>query len=343
MKRIVLGLSDGVDSAVAAHLLKEQGYEVLGLYLKNAGDRELEAARENAREAGIAFEALDAREALNEHVCQPFIDEYLRGRTPSPCPGCNRTVKLQALLDRADALGIKSVATGHYARKENGLLYMGAPECDQSYMLCLISPEQLNRLVLPLGAFAKSDVRKMAQRLGLSCAQRKDSRENCFIREMDYQTYIRRSRPESVGGPGEVYYDGCLFDSHEGIYAYTVGQRWRRDCNGRRLYVSRIDPAQNRIDLCLWEQLFTCKVDIANLNWLYGEPKESLLHGRIRVRHTRWETPECEIRIENGRAFVITAEPLRAPAKGQIAALYQEEKLIGGGTVESLAADYPLP
>ena len=342
MKRIVLGLSDGVDSAVAAHLLKASGYDVLGVYLINAGERELDAARKNAEEAGITFESLDIRAELKEKVCIPFVDEYLAGRTPSPCPGCNRDVKLNALIRRADELGIEEVATGHYVIKRDGALYMGDPECDQSYMLCMLKRAQLDRLVLPLGGYAKREVRNIAKQLGLSCADKPDSRENCFIRDTDYASYIRIHCPSRLKGAGEALFHGEPFDVHEGIYAYTVGQRWKRDREGRRLYVSRIDPGKNRIELCLWEELFTREVDIGNVSWLTEPPRCGEIPARIRIRHTRWETPDCALTIEGSRVRVVTQTPLRAPAPGQIAALYSENRLIGGGVVESVAADHPM-
>ena len=342
MKRIVLGLSDGVDSAVAADMLKRQGYEVTGVYLINAGEAELESARKSAGELGIRFEAADISDRLRECVCEPFICEYLSGRTPSPCPGCNRTVKLDALIRRADELGIDAVSTGHYVLKQGDALYRGDESCDQSYMLGLISREQLHRLILPLGSYKKTEIRQIAKDLNLSCADRADSRENCFIRDMDYVSYIRKSRPEAIKSGGDVYYQGRVFDTHDGIYGYTVGQRWKKDCSGRRLYVSRIDSAKNSIELCLWEELFTYEVDIGNLNLLCNLPENAEITAGIRVRHTRWETPECRLVIHGNTAHAVTAQPLRAPAKGQIAALYIGSRLIGGGTVESLAADYPI-
>ena len=341
-EKIVLGLSDGVDSAVAALVLQAQGYEVLGVYLKNAGESELGSAQTNARETGIGFYALEIKDNLQKRVCEPFIDEYLCGRTPSPCPGCNRTVKLETLMRFADEHGVQKIATGHYVLKKDGLLYMGEAECDQSYMLCLLTKEQVSRLELPLGDKSKSEVRQMAAKAGLSCAFRPDSRENCFIREMDYASYIRRARPDQLRGEGEVIYKGSVFDTHEGIYAYTVGQRWKRDCEGRRLYVSRIDAERNTIELCLWEELFTNVVDIDRVSLLYGAPEEETFSARIRVRHTRWETPQCTLQLRGESACAHTASPLRAPAPGQIAALYVENRLIGGGTVASTAADHPM-
>ncbi len=341
LKRVVLGLSDGVDSTVAAYLLKEQGYAVTGVYLQNAGETELENARRNAMETGVDFACIDIRALLEEKVCQPFVQNYLAGRTPSPCPVCNRDVKIETLLSYAQAHGIDEVATGHYVLKQGGKLYMGDESCDQSYMLCLLTRSQAEKLVLPLGAYGKSEVRQIAGRCGFRCADRPDSRENCFIRDTDYVSYIRSLAPQAVQDRGEVFYKGKLFDEHEGIYAYTVGQRWKCDCGGRRLYVSRISRGNNRIDLCLWEELFTRRVDVGGASWIADLPKAPF-EARIRVRHTRWETPGCTVFMQGDLVQVQTQTPLRAPVKGQVAAFYRGNQLIGGGTVESLAADYPL-
>ena len=340
--RIVLGLSDGVDSAVAAMKLREAGHEVVGVHLINGTEKEIEKAYQSAKELGIAFEAVPIREMLERHVCMPFVEAYLSGRTPSPCPPCNRDVKLKALIKTADELGIERVATGHYVLKRGNELYMGHESCDQSYMLCLISPEQLARLELPLGEYSKTQVRQLAAQMKLSCASRPDSRENCFIRDANYVSYIRMRASDRLPPEGIVLCDGQVFDTHEGIYAYTVGQRWRKDAGGRRLYVSRIDAVNNIIELCLWEGLFTRELDVGNLNWLDGIPPAREFNARIRIRHTRWETPDCRIVIKGSTAHVVTNSPVRAPVKGQVAAIYDGARLIGGGTVESLAADYPI-
>lgn len=338
MKKIVLGLSDGVDSAVAGVLLRQAGFEVLGVYLDIGSEENREAARESAREAGIGFRCMDVKARMETCVCAPFAREYLRGRTPSPCPGCNQTVKLPVLLEAADEYGAEEIATGHYVRKQGDRLYMGDASCDQSYMFAHLTPGIVERLRLPLGEMRKSDVRRMAAEWGLSCANRPDSRENCFIRGMDYAAYIRCREGGRLPGAGDVYFQGRIVDRHEGIYRYTVGQRWARDMGERRAYVSEIDAENNTLTLALWESLFTRRTRLSHVSFLSGQAPGASFEGAIRVRHTRWETPSCRVTLTgNGEALIETESDLRAPAPGQTAALYEGTRLLGGGIVEKFA------
>ena len=334
MQKVALGLSDGIDSAFSALVLKKLGYEVIGVHLIMSGDENLKCAEINAKEAGIPFEAVDIRDRLQKCVCEPFIDEYINGRTPSPCPGCNRDVKLPALYEAADRLGCDKIATGHYVLKKGTRLFMGNPSCDQSYMLARITPALNDRLLLPLGAYSKADVRKLALEAGLGAANRPDSRENCFIKGMNYTEYIELNRKGLLRGEGDLIYKGEIIGKHDGIYKYTVGQRWKDDIGDRRAYVTQIDAALNTITLALWEELFTTHTCVSNLNWIDGNIRKGKFDGAIRVRHTRWETPEAHFIINKDFAAVKTKSPLRAPAPGQTAAIYIGNELVGGGTVE---------
>ncbi len=336
MEKIVLGLSDGVDSAVSALLLKQVGYVVIGAYLDIAGADQRLAAERSARETGIEFTCIDIKQRLEQEVCTPFIDEYLKGRTPSPCVGCNRKLKLKALLELADSLGCAHIATGHYVRKENGELYMGDPSCDQSYMFSRLTGEQKERLILPLGHMCKKQAREIARENGLSCAGKPDSRENCFIRDMDYASYIEKQRPFEIPPCGNVYYRGEIIGTHDGIHRYTVGQRWKDDINARRTYIARIDAETNSLILALWEELFTKQTFLSDLTFFGNDLPTLPFRARIRVRHTRWETPACLVTPTFDGALIETDTELRAPAPGQCAALYDGDRLIGGGIVEEL-------
>ena len=328
MKKVVLGLSDGVDSAVAGYILKAQGYEVTGVYLDIAGNEAREAAIASARELQIPLKIADVTRELTEHVCKPFIAAYLRGETPNPCPGCNANVKLPLLLrEEADC-----IATGHYVRTDGTHLFMGSADNDQSYMLSRLTGAQAARLLLPLGDKNKAQVRKIALKKGFSCAARPDSRENCFVKGLKYSEWIEQNCPEQVPPPGDVTFENEVIGRHGGIHTLTVGQKWG-EMDGRRLYVSKINPLTNGVEVCVWEALFKTELRLTDLHFIYGAAPAQRFEGQIRVRHTRRETPRCTIIIEGAGARVLTQSPVRAPAPGQPAALYIGDMLIGGGTV----------
>ena len=197
MKKVVLGFSGGVDSAVCAKLLKDSGFDVHGLYMDNTDERSLADAVNTARFIGIPLEVRDVHAQLEERVCSRFAESYLRGETPNPCIICNPTLKFKTLLDFANEIGADNIATGHYARAENGVLYKGMPSNDQSYMLCRIRREQLDRLTLPLGRFEKTQVRKMAEGFDLPVAHsqhrraRVGKRHHCFYNEKIYPCLVK--------------------------------------------------------------------------------------------------------------------------------------------------------
>ena len=329
MDKVVLGLSGGVDSAVAAHLLRESGLEVYGLYLDN-GLPGADAAREAAASLSVPLTITDSREAMEQYVCTPFAEAYLRGETPNPCIICNPSVKFKTLIAVADRIGAELVATGHYARAENGTLYKGMPSNDQSYMLCRIRREQLDRLILPLGGYEKAQVRQMAESFTLPVAHKPDSMEICFIPDKDYIGWI--SRRAELPPPGDFIFRSEVVGRHEGIHRYTVGQRRPGLIDGRKVYVSRIDPAANTVELALWEELFKTEVRARNFNWLIDEPREPI-RASVRVRHTKWEMPPCTVYPEGDGVRIICDEPVRAPAVGQSAVLYDGDYVLGGGFI----------
>ena len=328
--KVVLGFSGGVDSAVSAALLRRAGWEVCGLYLDNTDENARRDAVETAAFLNIPLEILDVRAELEEKVCAPFCQSYLRGETPNPCILCNPSVKFRALLETADRLGAEAVATGHYARAEGGALYKGRPANDQSYMLCRLRREQLDRLVLPLGGMEKAETRALAERLALPVAHKKDSMEICFIPDRDYVGWLSR-RGELPGG-GDFVFHGTVVGRHEGIFRYTVGQRKSGLIDGRKVYISRIDARSNTIELALWEELFRTKLFARDFNWLIDPPTEPV-RASVRVRHTKWEEPICTATVDGGRVRIECVEPVRAPAPGQSAVLYDGERVLGGGFI----------
>ena len=330
MSKVVLGFSGGVDSSVSAVLLQKAGFEVCGLYLDNTDEAARQEAAASAERMGIALRILDVHKELEEKVCRPFTACYLRGETPNPCILCNPALKFRALLAEADRVGAEQIATGHYARAEGGALYKGRPSNDQSYMLCRLTREQVSRLTLPLGGFEKKQVRALAEGFGLPAAHKPDSMEICFIPDKDYVNWLGQRAP--LPGPGDFLFHGESIGRHEGIFRWTVGQRIPGLYEGRKLYVSRIDAARNAIELALWEELFETSVLARDFNWLIDTPAEPI-RASVRVRHTKWENPPCTARLEGNLVRIDCDEPVRAPAPGQSAVLYDGERLLGGGFI----------
>ena len=329
--KVVLGFSGGVDSAVCAALLRRAGREVVGVYLDNTDEKARQDAVDTAAFLSIPLEIVPIAAALEEKVCAPFCASYLRGETPNPCILCNPAVKFKTLLAIADRLGAEAIATGHYARAEGGALYKGRPSNDQSYMLCRLRREQLSRLVLPLGGLEKRETRALAEQFELPVAHKKDSMEICFIPDKDYVGWMSRRGP--LPPPGDFIFHGQLVGRHEGVFNWTVGQRIPGLHEGRKLYVARIDAETNRIELALWEELFKTEFLARDFNWLIDTPAAPL-RASVRVRHTKWEEPACTATPQSdGSVRIECDEPVRAPAPGQSAVLYDGERVLGGGFI----------
>ena len=328
MAKVVLGLSGGVDSAVAARLLQRAGYEVFGLYLDTGSDAARADAIATAEYLSVPLTVRDVRGELEEKVCRPFTESYLRGETPNPCILCNPSVKFKSLIDCADRLGAPFVATGHYARARDGMLFKSMPANDQSYMLCRLRRDQVERMLLPLGEYEKKQVRALAGEFGIPVAHKPDSMEICFIPDRDYIGWIGRR-----AGPGDVTLDGEVVARHEGYPRYTVGQRLPGLWHERKLYVAAIRPEKNELVAALWDDLFKTEVRARSVNWLIDRPDEPL-RGSVRVRHTKWENPDCTVYVEGDGARIVCDTPVRAPARGQAAVIYQGDRLIAGGWIE---------
>ena len=330
-KHVVLGLSGGVDSAVCLALLQEQGYNVTGLYLENGvspdGARD---ARAVAERFGVELLVADIRDELEHKVCAPFEAAYRAGETPNPCILCNPTLKFKTLLDYADRLDAQYVATGHYARTQDGGLYKGNPANDQSYMLCRLLPEQVQRLILPLGGYAKTETRQLAERFGIPVANKPDSMEICFIPDKDYAGWMARRSP--LPGKGDFVLEGKVIGQHDGICRYTVGQRRPGLVNDRKVYIAHIDAETNTIQLAYWDDLFHTTLRARDFNWIIRRP-EAPIRATVRVRHTKWENPPCTAYIEGDTVRIECDEPVRAPAPGQSAVLYDGDRVLGGGFI----------
>jgi tRNA-specific 2-thiouridylase len=356
-ERVVVGMSGGVDSAVAAALLLEQGYEVIGVTMliwnppgmdraEQGGCCGLGAAEDARRVAarlGIRHYVLDFQEVFYDTVIRNYIDEYRAGRTPNPCIRCNEFVKFGALLRRAELLGAERVATGHYARvrwdEERGrwLLLRGADRRkDQSYALYRLKQEQLARTLFPLGEFDKTRTRAMAAELGLPVAAKPDSQEVCFVPDNDYANFLAVMVPESRREGEIVDPEGRVLGRHRGVAGYTVGQRKGLGLAAPQpLYVTTIDPAANQLTVAAGDHpgLYAREVIASNVNMIaIKDPGGSCLV-TARIRYNMPDRP-ATMRWEADRLRVVFEEAQRAITPGQAVVCYEGEVVVGGGVID---------
>lgn len=329
-KTVVLGLSGGVDSAVAARLLLEAGYTVYGHWLDiGLGGREEAAAV--ADSLGIPFSTGDIRDDLEREVMAPFRADYLAGRTPLPCARCNPTVKFPALFRRAAEVGADLVATGHYAKIVQGeagesLLCRGGHANDQAYLLARLPKALLPRLVFPLGSYEKVQVRQLARNFGLPAADKPDSMEICFIPHGDYAAWLEQQG--QVPPPGDfVDRTGKVLGRHKGIHHYTLGQRRGLGIPAEhRLFVSELRPAENQVVLSDGRDLMADQVWGTDWNPLAPLPQGQAV--TVRLRHSKTETPAHLTLGQDGPRLDLLA-PARAPTPGQLAVVYQGDVVLG--------------
>jgi tRNA-specific 2-thiouridylase len=370
MARIVVAMSGGVDSSVAAALLKEQGHEVIGMMLRlwaepapaNDGDVEqvvqnkccsLEAvydARRVSQILDIPFYIVNVERQFRDTVVDYFYREYMAGHTPNPCLICNRHVRFTVLLQRALALGAEYLATGHYARVDDDprtgrrRLRKGVdPVKDQSYVLHVLRQEQLRRACFPLGGFTKAEVRAMAAERGLPVATKAESQEICFVAGNDYRGFVNRyaaltQRPQPQ--PGPIYdHTGRQVGEHRGLAYYTVGQRKGLGIAAAEpLHVLRIDAARNALIVGPEHQLYRSVFTVRDVTFTGGEAPREPFDAWVRVRYKAPERPAWVTPLPDGRARVELAEPQRAITPGQAAVFYGGEtgdEVLGGGIIEA--------
>lgn len=338
MKKILVALSGGVDSAGAALLLKARGYEVGGatMLLRDGGEAEAESAREAAKQLGIDFYLFDLRQEFREKVIEPFRRVYEAGGTPNPCVVCNKTMKFGIFLEKALALGYDGIATGHYARlrRENGrsLLYVAQNRAkDQTYMLTMLSQEQLKYCLFPLGEVEdKEQLRQLAMEAGLSLSRKKDSQDICFVPDGDYMAYL--TAQGLIPQPGNfIRPDGTVLAPHKGMEAYTVGQRRGLGLAfGERAYV--LGKRGTDVILGAPEGLFHREVAVGGVNYLPFDRLEEALRVEAKLRYTPRMASALLIPREDG-CILRFDEPQRAPTPGQTAAFYLGDQLLGGGVI----------
>ena len=332
-ERVVLGLSGGVDSAVAARLLLRD-YDVSGVYLDiGLGGTGAADAAAVAETLGIPIEVADIRAELEREVCAPFTADYLAGRTPLPCARCNPAVKFPALLKAAERAGAAHVATGHYARVENGLLKKGRPANDQSYMLARLPKSILQKVIFPLGDYEKTQVRALAREFGIPVADKPDSMEICFIPDQDYAAWL--DRRGATPPPGNfVDAAGHVLGRHKGIHHYTLGQRRGLGVSGpHRYFVSAIRPSANEVVLSDGADLYVSEARCVQPNWIAADGLDGQREATVRLRHSRTETPA--VLSMDGDAVVMRMKaPARAPTPGQLAVFYDGDTVLGSGWIE---------
>ena len=353
---VVVAMSGGVDSSVAAALLKQQGYDVIGITLNvwpEAGGvgadshhstccslDSVEDARRVADKLGIPHYTLNFRDLFDQTVIQTFLSEYLSGRTPNPCVLCNRFVKFQALLARAQALGADYLATGHYARLSRSssgrfTLHKALDASkDQSYALYSLTQEQLARTLLPLGGLEKAETRRIAADLGLVTAAKAESQEICFVPDGDYASYIRRRLPSAVR-PGPIRdRKGAVLGTHPGIAFFTVGQRKGLGIAlGKPLYVLEIVPEENAVVVGEREELQCSGLIADDFNWVSIEEPRGTIRASARIRYRAPEASGWASVWRDGSVEVRFDEAQRAVAPGQAVVLYDGDEVLGGGTI----------
>lgn len=348
-KKVLLGLSGGVDSTAAAFLLQQQGYQVTGLFFDVLGNQErlIQRAKTAAEQLGISFICRNVKEEFEERIIGDFCSSYLRGETPNPCVRCNPLLKFRILKQEADRIGAFYLATGHYARvqtDEEGIAHLcrgKSEKKDQSYMMYRLPQEILRRLVLPLGETEeKETVRSLLRGEGLSNAEAKDSQEICFIPEGSYGDYLNVNGYSSPPG-SFIDSSGNVLGEHQGISHYTIGQRKGLGITfGKPVFVTDIDPQNNTVTLGEQSELFQRSVTAKDCRFPGGEEEETMLPKQYegqrvlaKIRYAAKPAPAMVKQKEDGRVEAVFEEPQRAPTPGQSMVFYLGDRCLGGGFI----------
>jgi tRNA-specific 2-thiouridylase len=351
MTKVVVAMSGGVDSSVAAALLQEQGYEVMGMMLrlwsepgKEDSNRcctpdSMGQARRVAAKLDIPFYVVDAKDVFHKTVVQYFLDGYARGETPNPCLVCNRQIRWTFLLDQALALGADFMATGHYVRiqkSEAGSQLLRAVDRnkDQSYVLHVLTQEKLAKALFPVGEYPKPEVRQIAEKYGLPTASRKDSQDLCFLAGEDYRSFLQRNASAMLR-PGQIVTrEGRSLGEHNGLANYTIGQRKGLGiASPVPLYVLGKNALTNTLVVGTQEELGSRELTARDVNWVSGEAPREPFRAEVKIRYTAREAWAWVTPLEGGQVKVQFDTPQRDITAGQAAVFYQNDLMIGGGII----------
>ncbi|PRR78925.1 tRNA-specific 2-thiouridylase MnmA [Clostridium liquoris] len=356
-KKVVLGMSGGVDSSVSAYLLQQQGYEVIGVTMQIwQSDEEYEEreggccslssvndARRVAYKLGIPFYVMNFKEEFKEKVIKNFVEEYKKGRTPNPCIACNKYIKFDSFLKRAMNLGGDYIATGHYARIEENeqgrfIIKKGVdPRKDQSYVLYNFTQFQLKHTLMPCGGYNKNEIRSIAKDIGLNVYNKKDSQDICFIPDNDHGRFIKKEIGEEIKEGYFVDKSGTVLGTHKGIVYYTIGQRKGLGIALKKtMYVVKIDAEKNQITLGGNEELFKKEFISRDLNFIPFDNLLSPMEVDVKVRYSNGSSKGLISPLENGKVKIQLYNPHRAITKGQSVVFYSGEVLVGGGIIERI-------
>lgn len=357
-KKVLLGMSGGVDSSVAAALLIKQGYDVIGTTLQIWQDKDTEIvhkeggccslsavddARSVANSLKIPYYVLNFKDIFRKTVIEYFKDEYLKGRTPNPCIACNRSVKFEAMLNKALSMGIDYISTGHYAKiiydkKTNKYKLKKAIDDtkDQTYALYNMTQEQLKRTLFPVGDYSKKDIRAIAEELKLIVADKPDSQEICFVDDNDYGGFIKRSLNKPIKKGSFINTSGDIIGTHRGIIYYTIGQRKGLGIAfGKPMYVININAATNTIMLGDGEEVYKDSLIANDLNFINGKYPKGKMSVKAKIRYLAKETPVIIQMIKEDEIKVDFENEQKAITPGQSVVFYIEDEVIGGGIIKS--------
>jgi tRNA-uridine 2-sulfurtransferase len=359
--KVVVAMSGGVDSSVAAALLVQQGYDVIGMMLRLWSEPGFEEnnrcctpdamtmARRVAAKLSIPFYVIDAKQSFYDIVVQYFIDGYAQCVTPNPCLVCNRSIRWDFLLNQIKSLGVSFMATGHYARlrqDEQGtiqLLRAVDNEKDQSYVLHVLTQDQLQNTLFPLGEYTKPHIREFARQLSLPVAERPESQDLCFLGESDYRTFLTRHAPEIVQ-PGPILNrDGVKIGEHRGLAFYTIGQRKGIGISATKpIYVLGMDPSRNALITGYLDELGQGELLANNVNWISGASPTEPFNAQIKIRYKAHEETGVVTPLPNNTLHILFDRPLRDITPGQAVVIYNQDICLGGGTIVNTCAPYQI-